>query len=57
MNRALKRLKRDDSIVIVSADKGKAVVVMDKEEYVEKNENHLSDRQTYEILHSNPISK
>ncbi len=31
--KALKKLKKEDSIVILPADKGRATVVMDKEKY------------------------
>ena len=40
---ALQRLKDDDNIVIVPADKGKAIVVMDTEDYVNKTEDHLGN--------------
>ena len=34
--RAIKSLQRDDSIIILPADKGKATVILDKENYNEK---------------------
>ena len=39
----MKDLKNNDNIVITSADKGCAVVVMDKNDYVTKNLEHLND--------------
>ena len=56
-NAALKRLADDDSIVIVPADKGKAIVVMDKLDYVNKIESHLGDSTTYEKLVNNPMQQ
>ena len=32
----MKNLKEDESIVIVPADKGKCLVVMDKDEYIKR---------------------
>ena len=43
---ALRNLSRDDSIVIKGADKGSAVVVWDKEDYLKESENHLGDSNT-----------
>ncbi len=41
--RAVQELKKDDSILILPADKGKATVLMDVSEYEEKIHNMLSD--------------
>ena len=51
---ALKELKREKSIMILPADKGRATVVMDKEEYEEKVKQMLSDKRTYEKLSKDP---
>ena len=40
--------------MIVPADKGRETVVMDKDDYVRKNNSHLSDGDTYAVLASNP---
>ena len=53
-NEAIKSLRNDDSIVIVSADKGRAAVVMDKVEYEQKITEHLSDKLTYKSVTTNP---
>ena len=45
--RALKRLKNDDTIVILPADKGRVTVVMDKSEYFDKMNHLVEDRKTY----------
>ncbi|XP_028418418.1 uncharacterized protein LOC114544426 [Dendronephthya gigantea] len=47
LNMTLKTLKNDPSIVILPADKGRCVVVMDTAEYKEKIEALLSDESTY----------
>lgn len=52
---ALKRLREDESIVIVPSDKGKQVVVMNKVEYISKVEEHLDDSDTYDQLDCNPM--
>ena len=44
---AMKELNEDGTIIIVPADKGKCLVVMDKDEYVRKMEMKLSDINTY----------
>ena len=45
---AIKELKKIDNIMILPADKGRATVVMDKEEYEQKVTTMLSDKKTYE---------
>lgn len=44
---ALKRLRRDSSIIIKPADKGSTVVIMDKEQYIKEAERQLVDREFY----------
>ncbi|XP_072037290.1 uncharacterized protein [Amphiura filiformis] len=55
--KAINVLKKEDSIVILPADKGKATVVLDKQEYNEKVDSMLSDTKTYEELTSDPTQK
>ena len=43
---ALKRLKNDDNIVILPADKGHVTVVMDKTDYFDKVDALVSNKQT-----------
>lgn len=45
--RSIKSLQQDDQIFVLSADKGRATVVMDKNQYDEKMTNFLDDRKTY----------
>ena len=52
--RALKRLKNDDNIVILPADKGQVTVVMDKTDYFDKMDALVNDKQTYEELKRDP---
>ena len=51
---ALKRLKNDKDIVILSADKGRVTVVMDKKDYTDKMDSLVNDKQTYESLKRDP---
>ena len=55
-NRALKELCKDDSIVILPAEKGKAVVVMDAPKYQRKIDDILSDDR-YTMLSKDPTKK
>ena len=43
---ALKRLKNDENIVILPADKGRVTVVMDKKDYHDKMNELVNDKQT-----------
>ena len=51
---ALVELKEDQSRVILTVDKGVAIVIMDKEEYLEKAKALLEDQRTYKALKSDP---
>ena len=51
---ALKRLKNDNNIVILLADKGRVTVVMDKTDYFDKMDALVNDKQTYENLQRDP---
>ena len=48
--KALKRLKTDENIVILPADKGRVTVVMDKTDYNDKMDSLVNDKQTYKVL-------
>ena len=54
--RALRELKRDDTRVILTADKGVCLVVMDKEEYFRKAEELLKEK-TYKIIPTDPTNR
>ena len=51
---AIKDLSKDDNILILPADKGKTVVVMDRQDYITKVNTTLSDQKTYQKLTSDP---
>ena len=48
----LKELKEDDSIIICPADKGKAVVVEDRETYLAKTQDQIHEGN-YELSNKN----
>ena len=51
---ALKRLRNDNDILILSADKGRVTVVMDKTDYHDKMDELVNYKQTYEVLKRDP---
>nr|VZI05261.1 unnamed protein product [Spirometra erinaceieuropaei] len=55
--KGLQSLRTDDSIVIVSADKGGATVVMEKSDYVNKANQVFNDREAYTPLEEDPTKK
>ena len=54
---AIKLLQKEKSVKILGADKGRATVVMDTEEYEEKLANMLNDTNTYMKLDKDPTPK
>ena len=52
--RALTQLKQDNTRAILTADKGVAMVVMDKQEYTSKAQALLDDTNTYKVLSKDP---
>ena len=54
--KAIQELKRDKERVILTADKGVSMVVMDKEDYIKKSE-ELLHQPTYKELPSDPTMK
>ena len=51
---SLKQLKSDRNIVIKEADKGSAVVVRDRGDYISEANRQLEDRQVYEEIEVDP---
>ena len=47
---AMKKIKENESIIVVPADKGKCAVVMDRQEYIAKMEEKLKDPNTYKEI-------
>ena len=54
---ALVELKKDQSRVILTTDKGVAIVIMDKEEYKKKAQILLEDKGTYKTLKVDPTNR
>ena len=54
--KAIGELKRDNNRLILTADKGVALVVMDKEDYVQKAKEFL-DQPTYRTITNDPTTK
>ncbi|XP_076042000.1 uncharacterized protein LOC143025905 [Oratosquilla oratoria] len=55
--KALAELRRDRSIVVLTSDKGRSTVVLDKEDYDQKALALLQDTQTYTIVPQDPTKK
>ena len=55
--KAIKDLAKEDSIMVIQADKGNCTVVLDKEEYIEKANEMLADTNTYRKLAKNPTNR
>lgn len=53
---AIKKLKRDNEIHITTADKSKALVILNKEDYQTKMLDLLSDETTYYKVNTNPLN-
>ena len=54
--KAIQEVKRDKEKIILTADKGVSMVVMDKEEYINKSEDLLK-QHTYRELTTDPTNK
>ena len=54
--RPLTQLKQDTSRVVLTADKGVAMVIMDQEDYTNKVNTLLQDTSTYKLLKKVPTS-
>ena len=52
--KALRDLRKDHSLLVISADKGNCTVVMDRKDYDNKVKQMLSDQKTYKILKKDP---
>ena len=53
---AVKELAKDDDIVILPADKGRATVVMDRKDYSAKMLTMLGDQNTYQLMAKDPTT-
>ena len=54
-NAALRELKRDRDLIVLTADKGVAMVVMDKQDYINKA-NQLLNQNTYKVISKDPTN-
>ena len=54
-NIALRELKRDRDCIVLTADKGVAMVVMDKQDYINKS-NQLLNQNTYKVISKDPTN-
>ena len=54
--RALTQLKQDTSRVVLTADKGVAMVIMDQQDYTNKANILLQDTNTYKVLKKDPTN-
>ena len=55
-HRALKRLKTDENIVILPANRGRVTVIIDKTDYNDKMDGLGNDKHTYEVLKRDPTA-
>ena len=55
--KAIKELKSDREHIILTADKGVALVVMDRNDYIGKMKELLDDTNTYRPLNTDPTMK
>ena len=56
-SRAIRELRLDQSSIICTADKGVAMIVMDRQDYVNKAKELLADQDTYRPISKDPILK
>ena len=54
---AMKQLKTDKSCMVLTADKGVALVVIDTVDYIRKAKEILEDTNTYRVIHTDPTSR
>ena len=54
-NLALRELKRDRDRIVLTADKGVAMVIMDRQDYI-NNANHLLKQNTYKSIAKDPTN-
>ena len=52
---ALRELKKDRDRIVLTADKGVAMVVLDRQDYINKA-NHLLNQNTYKTISKDPTN-
>ena len=55
--KAIKELRTDKDYLVLTADKGVALVVIDKKDYTKKMNQLLEDKNTYRLLKMDPTNK
>ena len=55
--KAIKELRADKDQLVLTADKGVALVVIDKKDYIQKMNQLLEDKNTYRLLKMDPTNK
>ena len=55
--KAIKELRVDQSRIVLTADKGVAMVIMDKQQYMDKATALLQDTNTYRTIPKDPTNK
>ncbi|CAF3946846.1 unnamed protein product [Rotaria sp. Silwood1] len=53
-DKILLNLSKDPSILVTKPDKGRGVVILDRNDYIEKLENILSDNRKFKLLNEEP---
>ena len=53
---ALRKLKKDENRMVLTADKGVSLLVLDKEEYIQKAQ-HLLQQSNYKSITTDPTTK
>ena len=57
INKVLNNLAKDKNIYITKADKGNAVVILNRDEYIKKMETIVNDPKTFQLLVEDPTLK
>ncbi|CAF3942210.1 unnamed protein product, partial [Rotaria sp. Silwood1] len=52
----LNEIKAIEDIIIIQADKGGKIVIMDKSDYITKVEEKLNDKNVYELIKNDPTT-
>ena len=55
--KAMKQLKADKDCMVLTTDKGVALVIMDRSDYNKKATELLEDTNTYRIIQSDPTNR
>ena len=55
--KAIKELRQDQSRIALTLDKGVAMVIMDKQQYMDKATAVLQDTNTYRTIPKDPTNK